>query len=98
MGATTGRSGDDDGAAGTCTTDGYGRCAVSRGATPPKNVGRQFHGDGASHSSFCSAQAPITILTATATAQPSSSGVRDSHWPTCGGGGAVVSLSPKAFP
>ena len=26
----------DDGAAGTCTTDGYGRCSMSRGATPPE--------------------------------------------------------------
>ena len=42
----------DDGAAGTCTTDGYGRCSVSRGATPPKMSSVSFTVTGATHSSF----------------------------------------------
>ena len=42
----------DDGAAGTCTTDGYGRCSVSRGATPPKMSSVRFTVTGATHSSF----------------------------------------------
>jgi PKD repeat protein len=42
----------NDGAAGTCTTDGYGRCSVSRGATPPKMSSVSFRVTGATHSSF----------------------------------------------
>ena len=42
----------DDGSPGTCTTDGYGRCSVSRGATPPKMSSVSFTVTGATHSSF----------------------------------------------
>ena len=42
----------DDGSPGTCTTDGYGRCSLSRGATPPKMSSVSFTVIGATHSSF----------------------------------------------
>jgi hypothetical protein len=42
----------DDGAAGTCTTDGSGRYSLSRGATPPKMSSVTFTVTGATHSSF----------------------------------------------
>ena len=42
----------DDGSTGTCTTDGSGRCAVSRGAIPRKMSSVSFTVTGATHSSF----------------------------------------------
>jgi hypothetical protein len=42
----------DDGSPGTCFTDGYGRCSVTRGGIPRKMSSASFTVTGAAHSSF----------------------------------------------
>ena len=42
----------DDGSTGTCTTDVFARCAVSRGGIPRKTSSARFTVTVATHSSF----------------------------------------------